>query len=64
MKPMRILNLMTLSLYVDLLMENTPNYEAVIPKENPNVLTIDRVEFYNSIRRVGILLANQPTKFA
>ena len=31
-----------------------PNYEAVIPKENPNVLTIDRVEFYNSIRRVGI----------
>jgi DNA polymerase-3 subunit beta len=31
-----------------------PNYEAVIPKENPNVLTIDRLEFYNSIRRVGI----------
>ena len=31
-----------------------PNYEAVIPKENPNVLTIDRIEFYNSIRRVGI----------
>ena len=31
-----------------------PNYEAVIPKENPNVLTIDRIEFYNSIRRVAI----------
>ncbi|MGC6470912.1 MAG: DNA polymerase III subunit beta [Flavobacteriales bacterium] len=31
-----------------------PNYEAVIPKENPNVLSIDRIEFYNSIRRVGI----------
>ena len=31
-----------------------PNYEAVIPKENPNVLTIDRLEFYNSIRRVAI----------
>ena len=31
-----------------------PNYEAVIPKENPNVLTINRLEFYNSIRRVAI----------
>ena len=31
-----------------------PNYEAVIPKENPNVLSIDRIAFYNSIRRVGI----------
>ena len=31
-----------------------PNYEAVIPKENPNILNIDRLEFYNSIRRVAI----------
>ncbi len=31
-----------------------PNYEAVIPKENPNKLTIDRVSFFNSIRRVSI----------
>ncbi len=31
-----------------------PNYEAVIPKENPNKLTIDRVSFMNSIRRVSI----------
>ncbi|MBW7866836.1 MAG: DNA polymerase III subunit beta [Brumimicrobium sp.] len=31
-----------------------PNYEAVIPKENPNVLTIDRAEFYNSLKRVSI----------
>lgn len=31
-----------------------PNYEAVIPKENPNVLTIDRVQFLNSIKRVSI----------
>ena len=31
-----------------------PNYEAVIPNENPNVLTIDRLEFHNSIRRVAI----------
>ena len=31
-----------------------PNYEAVIPKENPNVLTIDRQLFLNSVRRVSI----------
>jgi len=31
-----------------------PNYEAVIPKENPNKLTIDRVQFLNSVRRVSI----------
>ena len=31
-----------------------PNYEAVIPKENPNKLTIDRTSFLSSIRRVGI----------
>ena len=31
-----------------------PNYEAVIPKENPNVLTIDRVQFLNSVKRVSI----------
>jgi DNA polymerase-3 subunit beta len=31
-----------------------PNYEAVIPKENPNVLTIDRLQLLNSIKRVSI----------
>ncbi len=31
-----------------------PNYEAVIPKENPNKLTIDRASLLNSIRRVSI----------
>ncbi len=31
-----------------------PNYRAVIPKENPNVLTIDRVQLLNSIKRVSI----------
>jgi DNA polymerase-3 subunit beta len=31
-----------------------PNYEAVIPKENPNKLTLDRSLFYNSVRRVAI----------
>ncbi|MCC6577756.1 MAG: DNA polymerase III subunit beta [Flavobacteriales bacterium] len=31
-----------------------PNYEAVIPKLNPNKLTIDRAAFLSSIRRVSI----------
>lgn len=31
-----------------------PNYEAVIPKENPNVLTIQRETLLNSLRRVSI----------
>jgi len=37
-----------------------PNYEAVIPKENPNVLTIDRLTFLSSIKRVSIF-ANKTT---
>ena len=37
-----------------------PNYEAVIPTENPNILSINRVQLTNSIRRVSIF-ANQST---
>ena len=37
-----------------------PNYEAVIPTENPHKLTVDRVSLLNSIRRVAIF-ANQST---
>lgn len=37
-----------------------PNYEAVIPKENPNVLIIDRTQFLGSIKRVSIF-ANKTT---
>jgi DNA polymerase-3 subunit beta len=37
-----------------------PNYEAVIPKDNPNVLTVDRAPFISAIRRVA-LYANQST---
>ena len=37
-----------------------PNYEAVIPKENPNVLIIDRAQFLGSIKRVSIF-ANKTT---
>ncbi len=31
-----------------------PNYEAVIPQENPNILEIDRQQFLNSVRRISI----------
>jgi DNA polymerase-3 subunit beta len=31
-----------------------PNYEAVIPKDNPNKLTLDRKLFLNSVKRVSI----------
>lgn len=37
-----------------------PNYEAVIPKDNPNTLVVDRVQFLNKIRRVSFF-ANQST---
>jgi len=37
-----------------------PNYEAVIPNNNPNLLTIDRVALLTSMRRVSIF-ANQST---
>ncbi len=37
-----------------------PNYEAVIPSQNPNKLTIDRAALLNSLRRVAIF-ANQST---
>src|SRR6056300_1678313 len=31
-----------------------PNYEAVIPKENPNQMQVGRTNFINSVRRVSI----------
>ena len=31
-----------------------PNYEAVIPKENPNQMQVNRTSFLNSVRRVSI----------
>ncbi|MCR4878140.1 MAG: DNA polymerase III subunit beta [Bacteroidales bacterium] len=40
-------------LYSSLKEGKYPNYEAVIPKENPNMLTIGRDEFLKSIRRLG-----------
>ncbi|MEI6050470.1 MAG: DNA polymerase III subunit beta [Bacteroidota bacterium] len=33
---------------------NYPNFNSVIPKNNPRKITIDRVEFYNTLRRVSV----------
>jgi DNA polymerase-3 subunit beta len=33
---------------------NYPSYNSVIPVNNPNKLTIDRQEFYNTLRRVSV----------
>ena len=38
-----------------------PNYDAAIPKENPNKLIIERATFLNSVKRVS-LFANQSTQ--
>ena len=33
---------------------NYPNYNSVIPHDSPNKLNIDRVEFYNTMKRVSV----------
>jgi len=47
-------------LYSSLKEGKYPNYEAVIPTENPNSFVVARDEFLKSIRRVGIY-SNQST---
>jgi len=33
---------------------NYPSYNSVIPVDNPNKLSIDRAEFYNTLKRVAV----------
>jgi DNA polymerase-3 subunit beta len=33
---------------------NYPNYNSVIPKNNPRKITVDRLEFYNTLKRVSV----------
>lgn len=47
-------NFGNISLICRLIDGKYPNYEAVIPKDNPNKLIIDRASFLNSIKRVSI----------
>jgi len=37
---------------------NYPSYNSVIPVNNPNAMTIDRLGFYNTVKRVSVF-ANQ-----
>jgi len=50
-----------LQLFCRLIEGKYPNYEVVIPQDNPNKLIIDRIQIVNSLRRVGIY-ANQSTQ--
>jgi DNA polymerase III subunit beta len=50
-----------INLFCRLIEGKYPNYEVVIPQENPNKLIIDRIQIVNSLRRVGIF-ANQSTQ--
>jgi len=49
-----IFTLSNMQIYCRLIDGNYPNYNAVIPKENPNVLNIDRSTLLNSLKRVAI----------
>ncbi len=33
---------------------NYPSYNSVIPTKNPNVMTIDRLNFFNTVKRVSV----------
>ena len=49
-----------INLICRLIDERYPDYEAVIPQNNPNKLTLDRSLFLNSLRRV-VIFANKTT---
>lgn len=49
-----------INLICRLIDERYPDYEAVIPADNPNKLVIDRALFLNSLRRV-VIFANKTT---
>ena len=42
------------TLFCRLVEGNYPSYNSVIPQENPNTLTIDRLELYNTLKRVSV----------
>lgn len=49
-----------INLICRLIDERYPDYEAVIPKNNPNKLIVDRTLFLNTLRRV-VIFANKTT---
>ena len=55
-----IFSFQNMQIYCRLIDGNYPNYSAVIPKENPNQLNVDRVALLNALKRVCIF-SNQTT---
>ncbi len=49
-----LIKLSTYTMVCRLIEGNYPNYNAVIPANNPNKVLIDRQEFLNSIKRVAV----------
>ncbi len=49
-----IVKLSSYTMVCRLIEGNYPNYNAVIPSNNPNKVLVDRVEFLNSIKRVAV----------
>tara|TARA_B100000579_G_scaffold436815_1_gene463983 strand:- start:8615 stop:9742 length:1128 start_codon:yes stop_codon:yes gene_type:complete len=43
-----------MQIYCRLIDGNYPNYQAVIPKENPNILNIERDKLLSSLKRISI----------
>ena len=55
-----LFNLKNYTLVCRLIEGNYPNYNAVIPQNNPNKVLVDRVELLNGIKRVAVC-SNQST---
>jgi DNA polymerase-3 subunit beta len=49
-----IFSFMGFSMVCRLIEGNYPSYNSVIPTENPYKMVVDRVEFYNTLKRVSI----------
>tara|TARA_B100001250_G_scaffold296735_1_gene258265 strand:+ start:1716 stop:2840 length:1125 start_codon:yes stop_codon:yes gene_type:complete len=49
-----IFSFKNMQIYCRLIDGNYPNYNAVIPKENPNILNVERAILLNSLKRVSI----------
>ena len=56
-----IFSFKNMHIYCRLVDGTYPNYEAVIPKENPNILSLERDLLLNSLKRVSIF-SNQTTR--
>ena len=56
-----IFSFQKMKIYCRLVDGNYPNYQAVIPQENPNLLTLERNILLNSLKRVSIF-SNQTTR--